>query len=427
MSVPHSSGGTHQDARLLHGQPDASDRVSQTGDASLPGLAADYGALQGVQAQQATMHATGQGMYAQPQHQMGGPQHYHHHHHPQQPAPYQPLQHMPMPPYPNSALRHMANPPYTNYAMPAVPYGQLGQLPPPQVALPPPPPPPRRPASASSAAVAPVAQPARYHAGAHSDPFSLLPLPSHQYAPIGMSYVPYPPPPPAAAAAASAIVSQPPVAAPVPASTSSRILPPPHVYSPLPPPPRRPPPADDAEDLLPLPSAFADRRAASTSGVEPVQTDANMPGGVEGGEEDDEDLPLRLPTPPSDLANGDDGDGDAQDGSDDEPEAGPSGPGGRNKRNRSSLRDTLPAKRARVSATDTSKGAGEEKPSSRKRRGPNKKNKLSKRRKNDEPPPGVETTVDGSWRRKLSRGGWGGPGGTGAGSRPETFLRKLWK
>ncbi|GAA6048063.1 hypothetical protein JCM3770_000173 [Rhodotorula araucariae] len=33
---------------------------------------------------------------------------------------------------------------------------------------------------------------------------------------------------------------------------------------------------------------------------------------------------------------------------------------------------------------------------------------------------------DGSRRRKQSRGGWGGPGGT-QGSRPETFLRKLWK
>ncbi|GAA5860347.1 hypothetical protein JCM3774_000387 [Rhodotorula dairenensis] len=405
MSAQQSASGTHRDPRLGQGQPDALERAQQA---------------------QATLHAMGQGMYAQPQpqqqHQVGGPQ-YHHPQHQHQPPPYQPMQHMPMPPYQipsSSALQHLANTPYANYAMSAVPYAQLGHLPPPpQAPLPLPPPPPRRPASGSSAAPTPSTQPARYQAAAHPDPFNLLPLPSHQYAPIGMSYAPYPPPPPPPA---SVIASQPPLAASVPPSTSTRPLPPPHAYSPLPPPARRPPPpADDAEDLLPLPSAFADRR------VEAAQPDARVREDVEhrDEDEDDDDLPLRLPTPPSDLANGDDDDDD--DGSDYQPEAGSSGQGSRKKRNLSPLRDNLPAKRARVSVTEARKGAGNEKLQVKKRRGPNKKNKSSKRGKKDEPPPGVETTVDGSWRRKLSRGGWGGPGGTGAGSRPETFLRKLWK
>lgn len=358
---------------------------------SARGSTTDTGAVQatqGMQGQRNAINGTaqpGQGGYSHPQQQQ------------QQPS-YQPYA---MPGVGTStALQHMANSPYASYAVPAGAYAQL----------PPPPPPASSSSSSTAAAAAAAATPAqqlRYNVP-HPDPFNLLPLPSHQYAPIGMNYVPYPPPAPV-------IASQPPLATTVqlpasgPAST--------HVYSQLPPPPRGPSAADDPEALLPLPpSAFAGRSASMTSGADSAQ------GGLHGAQQDeDEDMPLRLPTPPSDLG-GDDGDY--------QPQAGPSG--SRKKRTGAAAHRHFPAKRARVSvpaAVAPAKGGvaanGDKKQLAvaQKKRGPNKvKPRLVK---GEEPPPGLETTVDGSWRRKMSRGGWGGPGGTGG--RPETFLRKLWK
>lgn len=339
-------------------------------------------AMQGSQGQQNAINGTGQGA-------QGG---YSHSQQQQQPSSYQPYA---IPGVGTStALQHMANSPYASYAVPAASYAQL-----------PPPPPP---ASSSSTAAATPAQQLRYNVP-HPDPFNLLPLPSHQYAPIGMSYVPYPPPAPV-------IASQPPLATTVqlPASGSAST----HVYSQLPPPPRGPSAADDPEALLPLPpSAFAARSASMTSGADSAQ------GGLNGAQQDeDEDMPLRLPTPPSDLG-GDDGDY--------QPQAGPSG-SSRKKRTGAAAHRHFPAKRARVSVTAAVEPAkrgvavnGDKKQlaAAQKKRGPNKvKPRLVK---GEDPPPGLETTVDGSWRRKMSRGGWGGPGGTGG--RPETFLRKLWK
>lgn len=360
------------------------------------GSTTDTGAVQatqGTQGQQNAINGTGQGAqsaYSQQQ---------------QQPlSSYRPY---PMPGVGTStALQHMANSPYASYAIPAAPYAQL----------PPPPPPPPASSSSSSAAAATPAQQLRYSVP-YPDPLNLLPLPSHQYAPIGMNYVPYPPPP----SPAPVIASQPPLATtmPLPVSGPASTQPPlaGHVYSQLPPPPprRRPSAADDPEALLPLPpSAFTGRSASMTSVADSAQ------GRLNGAQQDeDEDMPLRLPTPPSDFIGGSDDDGDYQ------PEAGPSG--SRKKRPGSAAHDSLPVKRARVSVTAAGaakqgrgKGKKKQPPAAQKKRGPNKtKPRLLK---GEVPPPGLETTVDGSWRRKMSRGGWGGAGG-----RPETFLRKLWK
>lgn len=363
----------------------------RTTDAGRP-----YMGMQGTQEQQGAIGGPGQASqsgYSHPQQQQ------------QQPSSYQPYS---MPGLGTStALQHLANSPYASYAMPTTPYAQL------------PPPPPA--SSLPSTSSATPAQQLRYNVP-HPDPFNLLPLPSHQYAPIGLSYVPYPPPAPI-------IASQPPLATTVqlpvlgPAVTRPPV--PAHVYSQLPPPPPRgPSAADDLEALLPLPpSAFAGRSASMTSGADSAQ------GGLNGAQQDeDEDLPLRLPTPPSDFVGGSDDDGDYQ------PEAGPSGSRSK-KRTGSPSKNSLPAKRARVSvsaaeAARRGKGGGggangdkKQPPAGKKKRGPNKKK--PRLIKGEEPPPGVETTVDGSWRRKMSRGGWGGPGGPGG--RPETFLRKLWK
>ena len=129
-----------------------------------------YMGMQGTQEQQGAIGGPGQASqsgYSHPQQQQ------------QQPSSYQPYS---MPGLGTStALQHLANSPYASYAMPTTPYAQL----------PPPPPASSRPSTSSAT----PAQQLRYNVP-HPDPFNLLPLPSHQYAPIGLSYVPYPPPAP---------------------------------------------------------------------------------------------------------------------------------------------------------------------------------------------------------------------------------------
>ncbi|BGP53153.1 hypothetical protein JCM8202_003669 [Rhodotorula sphaerocarpa] len=370
-------------------------------------------------------------------------QHQQHQQHQQQPR-HQPYALAP-PGGSDSQQQHMHPAQYTPYPMG---YGPPNGLPPPPgygppphgmphygaPMLPPPPPP-----------------------GAPTDPFNLLAMASsHSYAQMGMGYMPYPPPqlplpvPPPPHSGPSPVPIQNQTQTRPPSSQQQREYPrppsrtytpltgsagppesasAPHAYSPLPPPPprsgsradeSREQPASAAQpstgdgELLPLaPFATGQRTGPPEAPVEEA-------GEGEGG---DEDGNLRLPTPPSDIEASDTDDSD--DGDLYEPDLHSDSrrrAGGR-------LRDAPPAKRARVSKPDSADEDNEDDDSrpSQQRRDSQKKKKARKGKKKEAAPPGMETTVDGSWRRKLSRGGWGGPGGTGAGSRPETFLRKLWK